>query len=130
VSSTPAAAHFQVYTEGPEQLLRWRLLSGNNRDMGRGARTYVDLEDVHLGIKETQSILMKLDRVLVRTPGNQWRWLLREGKEDVVVAGRVYDRRIRSEQACLAFVLAASDAVVRNSVAVRAEARGVSRIFR
>jgi hypothetical protein len=130
MTGTPASAHFQIYTEGPEQLLRWRLLSGNNRDMGRSASTYVDLEDVHLGIKQTQGALTRLDRVLVRTDQNQWRWILRDGAEDSVLAGRVYDRRIRSEQACAEFIRAAAEAVVRAAVAVRAEPRGVSRIFR
>jgi hypothetical protein len=127
---TSAQAHFQVYSDGPEQLLHWRLLSGNNRDMGRGVRTFVDLEDVQLGIKQTQEILTNLDRVLVRTAENHWRWVLRDGGDNVVVAGRFYDRRIRSEQACAEFVRAAADAVVRPAVAIRAQPRGVSRIFR
>ena len=44
--------HFQLYGPAPTAAIRWRLLSGNNRDMGRGVVAYRDAEACGAGIRE------------------------------------------------------------------------------
>jgi hypothetical protein len=50
---------FQLYALGRDGSVNWRLLGGNNRDLGRGVDPYPDAESCRLGIK---NLLARLDR--------------------------------------------------------------------
>ncbi|MDX6257953.1 MAG: hypothetical protein QOJ11_4287 [Frankiales bacterium] len=71
----------------------WRLLGGNNRELGRSAQVFGGLEACHLSALDVQQ------RVGFATPElrseaatGRWTWQLRLDGEPVAVAGRAYLR--------------------------------------
>lgn len=103
-STGGAAGHVQLFTRTSDAPVRWRLLSGNNRETGRGVDTYPDVESCKVGIKDLQSTVEDLDASVRRTSTNEWAWqLLREGRV-VAVSGRSFDRLIRCEQGLAHFL--------------------------
>jgi hypothetical protein len=71
----------------------WRLLGGNNRELGRSAQVFGGLEACHLSALAIQR------RVGAATPElrseaatGRWTWQLRLDGEPVAVAGRAYLR--------------------------------------
>jgi hypothetical protein len=71
----------------------WRLLGGNNRELGRSAKVFAALEACHLAALDLQL------RVTAATPElrseastGRWTWQLRLDSEPVAIAGRSYLR--------------------------------------
>jgi hypothetical protein len=85
--------------------VRWRLLSGNNRELGRGLAQFEDLESCRLGIKELQSLTAELEPSVQRSGSSTWTWLLSHGGQPVATAGHRYDRLIRCRQGLTHFVV-------------------------
>jgi hypothetical protein len=93
--------------------VRWRLLGGNNRDLGRSVHEYDDAELAFIGLKEVIRELDSLRTRIVPAHGNRWNWqLLLEG-EPAVVAAHPFDRRIRCQMAAARFVEVAAFAEMR-----------------
>jgi hypothetical protein len=112
-----SGAHFQIYGASPRSPLRWRLLSGNNRDIGRGADEFADLEQCRQAIDALRLGLTELD-VALRRVGHEWTWLLLQSDIPVVVAGHNYDRKIRCERALQQFVERAAAAPINTNIMV------------
>lgn len=113
-----SALHFQLYRQGLAGAVRWRVLSANNRDMGRGAKDFPDEEACIAGIA---SFLAHLDRLVVslsRTPENRWAFRLIGPDEVVATSGHAFDRRTRCERAAARFIELVPDAEIRRGVAV------------
>ena len=106
------AGFFQVVPVRGGQL-RWRLLSPNNRELGRGVEAYEDLEACILGIKQMLVELEELSLRYVLTPDNRWTWRLVGDGTAVAVSGVSFDRRLRCVDAAQRFTLVASSADVR-----------------
>jgi hypothetical protein len=108
--------HVQIYARGSLAPLRWRLVGGNNRDLGRGTTDFPDEESCLVGIKEVVKNLEHLVPGLVRATGNRWSWRLSLAAEVVVVSGHSFDRRRRCEDGWVRFVELMPTAEVREGV--------------
>jgi hypothetical protein len=81
----------------------WRLLSSNNRDLGRAARLYPDVETCLRTVRHLQGVVADAVAVTSRDGRAQWTWRLQVDAVDVAVSSRAYQRRVQSEYACAAF---------------------------
>jgi hypothetical protein len=109
-------AQFQIYSLGVTGCVRWRLLGRNNRDLGRGADEYSDVDAARAGITQTQRTLDTLERSVVRVNGSGWIWRLGLDGRTLVSSTHAFDRRIRCVCACQLFVELASDADIRDGL--------------
>jgi hypothetical protein len=103
---TLAAARFRILQhrpapddDAPAGTLSWRLLATNNRDLGRAPTGYPDAEACRVAIRELQATVEKAEPITVRSGPSSWGWRLMIGDRVVVVASRLYQRRIQAEQA-------------------------------
>jgi hypothetical protein len=117
-----SGAHFQIYGLSLSSPLRWRLLSGNNRDIGRGFAEFPTLASCHKAIERLRRDVYELEVVLKRT-GHEWTWQLLDTDTPVVIAGHNYDRKIRCERALQQFVERAVGAPVNTNVMLSAARR-------
>jgi hypothetical protein len=119
----PAGAHIQLFSRTDRSPVRWRLLSANNREAGRGVEAYVDVESCRVGIKELQSVIDDLDASVRRLGTNQWAWQLALGGEPVAVSSRGFDRMIRCEQGLAHFLEHARSAEIGTVLMVSSSRR-------
>jgi hypothetical protein len=105
-----SAAHFQLFAQDGKSAICWRLLSGNNRELGRGALSHADLESCLLAIKQLLESLDELCPDIRRKEGHLWQWSLLADDDVVVTSSHAYDRRIRCMQAMEHFRLQVKDA--------------------
>jgi hypothetical protein len=117
-----SGAHFQIYGASPRSPLRWRLLSGNNRDIGRSADEFPNVVACHRAIDAVRWGLNDLD-IALRRVGHEWTWLLLQADVPVVLAGHNYDRKIRCERALQQFVERAVLAPISANVIVSTSRR-------
>ena len=97
--------------------MRWRLLSGNNRDAGRSVPSFADIESCILGIKEVLARVDTLEPAIVPALGGRgWRWRLALDGVPVVAAPHAFDRRVRCSEACTRFVTLAPRALIRQEL--------------
>jgi len=101
-----AAARFRILRHRPSAgdpadvgALSWRLLATNNRDLARAPGGYPDAEACRSAIHELQGAVGRAEPVTVRSGPSSWGWRLMIGDRVVVVASRLYQRRIQAEQA-------------------------------
>jgi hypothetical protein len=107
--------HFQLFAVDDRSEIRWRLLSANNRELGRGCEAYPTVENCLLAIKHLVAQLDELVAQTRRREGNQWQWTLVAGSQPIVV-GHAYDRQVRSQEAATRFLRDARDARVGEHV--------------
>jgi hypothetical protein len=126
-SATPESAkntaHFQLFSRAVGDGVQWRLLGGNNRDLGRGALAYPDAESCLLAIKQLVHSLPDLIPAIRRTPPNLWVWQLRLDDLVVVASAHSYDRQIRAEHAGKRFLDCAGAASVSDTITMTAARR-------
>jgi uncharacterized protein YegP (UPF0339 family) len=103
---TVAAARFRILQHrsaagdtAEAGTLSWRLLATNNRDLGRAPEGYPDVEACRVAIRDLQATVGKAEPITVRSGPSSWGWRLMIGDRVVVVASRLYQRRIQAEQA-------------------------------
>ncbi|MBV9593888.1 MAG: hypothetical protein JO147_08875 [Actinobacteria bacterium] len=111
-------AHFQMYAADARSDVHWRLLSANNRDLGRGVVGYRDPESCLLSIKLIVISLDGLEMQVRRRESSEWRWTLGTDGEAIVVGAHGYDRQVRCHQAVRQFLDCASTASVSPAVVV------------
>lgn len=114
-------SQIQLYSATLTGPVRWRLLSGNNRELGRGAGEYDDPLACRLAVEELQVEVDDLEPA-VRRVHAAWTWHLE--REGVIVAssGRRFDRLIRCEQNLAQFRTRLAEAKFSSAVMV-SEAR-------
>jgi hypothetical protein len=121
-----AAARFELYARARRAadragssppLITWRLLSGNNRDLGRAATSFPDVASARAAVRELQRALATA-AVSVASPDGRarWTWRISLADGDVAVSSRQYQRRVQAEAACASFVSLAADAPVPDAV--------------
>lgn len=98
-TANTGAAHFQIFAFDGKTDIRWRLLSANNRELGRGYSLHETAEDCVIAIKTMIGVLEDLVVVTRRREGNLWQWALLADDVPVAVSGHNYDRQIRSQEA-------------------------------
>jgi hypothetical protein len=93
-----SAWHIQLFSTAVDAPVRWRLLSGNNRDMGRGLELFGDVAAAELAIKELQSNADELVAKVRRVEPSQWIFEICWGELTAAVAGHGFDRLVRCQQ--------------------------------
>jgi hypothetical protein len=121
-------AHFQLFAAQAQSAVRWRLLSGNNRDLGRSVESYPDAASCLVAIKELVVMLDVLQPQVRRRGPNQWQWALLIDTRAVVSGAHAYDRQVRCDQAVRQFLEHAATGHVGETLTVSGARRwtGVS----
>jgi hypothetical protein len=119
-----ASARFELYLSrrGIDALasaapaeVTWRLLSGNNRDLGRAATGFADAGSCLLTVRRLQRLIDRAVAAPVRAGRVAWTWRVRLDGEDVAVSSRTYQRRVQAESACAVFLTLAHIATVTDA---------------
>jgi hypothetical protein len=110
VTARAVGGHVQLFSQTANAPVRWRLLSANNREIGRGVDEYPDAESCRVGVKVLQSIVDELDGIVRRTSSHEWAWQLRQDGQPIALSGRGFDRLIRCEQGLAQFLRSLRDA--------------------
>jgi hypothetical protein len=95
--------HVQLFARTSSDPVRWRLLSGNNREIGRGAESFVDAETCRVAVKELQAAVDSLEPSIRRDLGHRWVWHLALDDRSVATSAHGFDRLIRCERAVAQF---------------------------
>lgn len=94
----PSSGHFQMFAGSGKAPVRWRLLSGNNRELGRSAYAFDDAEACRTELEKLLADLDVLEARLRLLAAHRWCWeLLRDGVV-VAVAGHPFERQVRCRQ--------------------------------
>ena len=128
VVTAPAGGHIQLFAADAGAPVRWRLLSGNNRDLGRGVAAHPDVESCVLAVKEMQARLTLLTPRVRRLTTGGWAWDLLDGTTPVASCGKRFDRSIRCEQGLDYFVTRLANATVRGPLMLSASRRWVKAV--
>jgi len=107
-----AGCRVQLFARTPVDDVRWRLLSSNNREIGRGVDTYPDAESCRLAVKELQAELDAADTVVRRADANVWMWQLTMDGRPVAASAHGYDRQIRCRRGSVQFRQELQDALI------------------
>lgn len=130
-----AAARFELYTPMRATVPRaratagapvtWRLLSGNNRDLGHAPSLFADAAACLAELDRLRLALLRVT-IAVSSPDGRARWIWRVSVDavDAAVASRVYQRRVQAEAACAVFLELAGGASVAGVVRVAGAGRG------
>ncbi|HEY3088481.1 MAG TPA: hypothetical protein VGJ59_10515 [Jatrophihabitantaceae bacterium] len=119
-----AVTYFQIFAASASAPLRWRVLSGNNRELGRSFETFPDTEACRQAIGDLRLALDLLLPQVRREGRDRWLWELRRADGAVlVVAAHPFDRQVRCRKAVDQFLLDARLAPVAESVLVTAARR-------
>lgn len=94
----------QLFAGAPDGPVRWRMLSGNNREVGRSAGGYPDETACRQALAAEQQTVGALVPRLRRTDPHRWRWELHRDGVPVALAGHSYDRQVRCELALAQFL--------------------------
>jgi len=114
-----------MYASTASGSVRWRLLGGNNRELGRGVLEYPDADACRADVLRILNDAPFLDAAIVRADRSRWAWRLRRDGVDVVTAGHAFHRRSQCEEALARFVRVAHLAPINTPVAVLAQRRRV-----
>lgn len=114
--------HVQLFATTSDGPVRWRLLSGNNRELGRGLGLFGDPEECRVAVKDLQCELGQLMSRIRPAPVNQWVWELRRAGVPVAASGHSFDRLVRCERGLAQFTERMADAPIAQSLMI-SEAR-------
>ena len=109
-------AHIQLFAADERSPIRWRLLSGNNRELGRGIDEHDDRESCSLNIKHLQACADDLEPAVQRMSASTWAWRLLLDGAEVAASCRRYDRLIRCRQGLAHFVDELGDCSISSTV--------------
>lgn len=93
-----SGCHLQLFADTPASLVRWRLLSGNNREIARSVESYSDEESCRVSLKELQASIDDLDSAVRQTEAHRWIWQLSDHEGVLVTSAHHYDRLIRCQR--------------------------------
>ncbi|MEO6701588.1 MAG: hypothetical protein ABI140_16220 [Jatrophihabitantaceae bacterium] len=116
-------AQFQLYQTATDAPVRWRLLSGNHRPIGRSAHAFDTIAECLDSLAELSRVLDQLDLLLTRVPGNLWIWRAGYQGTDLALSAHAYDRQIRAMHAQAQFQQRVATARINELVMVTATRR-------
>lgn len=96
--------HIQLFARDELSPVRWRLLGGNNRELGRGLEEFRDAALARREVQRLQAITATLEHSVHRSPTSTWSWVLTRAGVIVATSGFRYDRLIRCRQGLAQFV--------------------------
>jgi hypothetical protein len=95
----------------------WRLLGGNNRDLGRSAQVFSGPDECRAAVKEVRGRAGDLVAViLVEADSGMWTWRLELDGSVVAVAARPYYRQREGQYNLSQFLAALADAALSDAV--------------
>lgn len=109
-----AVARFQIYRSASRGNVTWRLLSANNRGIGKAAEPYPTDEECAKALVELRDLLAN-GRALLTRDAQLWSWRLELGGVDLAVSCRSYQRRLQAQYAVRSFVELAAGAPIAGS---------------
>jgi hypothetical protein len=119
-----ASARFELYlfrrgldalASTPPAEVTWRLLSGNNRDLGRATSGFPDVMSCLATVRRLQLLIDRAVATPVRAGRVAWTWRARLDGVEVAVSSRTYQRRVQAESACAVFLALAHTATVTDA---------------
>lgn len=102
----------QLFALTYQSPLRWRLLSGNNREVARSVAEYPDRESCLLGVKQARTECSTFVPVVRRNDQGRWTWELLDESGSVVHSPQGFVRQIRCEQSLEHFLTTVSVAEI------------------
>ena len=94
----------------------WRLLGGNNRELGRSAKVFMALEVCHLAALDLQKrVTSATPELRAEASTGRWTWSLRLDAEPVAIAGRSYLRLRECQYNLAQFIAFAPEAGVAHT---------------
>jgi hypothetical protein len=90
-----AGCHVQLFASTPTSAIRWRLLSGNNREIARGVESFADAESCRVAVKDLQENIAALESMVRQTEAHRWMWQLSDRHGVVASSAHGFDRLIR-----------------------------------
>ena len=103
----------------------WRLLGGNNRELGRSATVFPGLEACHLSALDVQQrVSVAVPELRSETGTGRWTWALRLDGEQVAIAGRAYLRLRECQYNLAQFIAFAPAAGVAHAMVGRRAVTG------
>jgi hypothetical protein len=98
----------------------WRLLGGNNHELGRSIPAYDSLEDAMLAVAHLREHLDEATTALAPSAvTSRWGWRLTVGGIDLAASGRWYQREREARYNLEQFTISAPLAQVANSLGSR-----------
>ena len=82
----------------------WRLMSANNRSIGRAVRDFPDVDTCMSSVRELRRQLGSATCLTVRDGPRHWMWRVRVGNADHAVSSRRYERRVQAKNSCESFL--------------------------
>ena len=119
--------HFQIYTPSAGGAVLWRLLSANNRDLGRSVEQFADLVTCQAAIVRFVALLDELVVVIRPDTDNRWVWRVSDETGLIAVSGHRFDRQVRCGQGWIQFQEAARRARIGTSLVALGARRGEPR---
>ncbi|MEV6304399.1 hypothetical protein AB0M02_33680 [Actinoplanes sp. NPDC051861] len=93
------AARFGFLRSRTGDTVSWRLLTTNNRDLGRAPGEFPDRDTCRTAASWVREHAAELRVTLTRTGSAGWRWRMSAGDLVVAVSSRDYQRRIQAKHA-------------------------------
>lgn len=113
---------------GSDQCVAWRLVAGNNHDLGRSPVPLADAAAARLAVDRLRDALPRATsgHAPDSRPG-RWGWQLKHESEVLAVSSRWYERQRESRYSLQQFLAAVPVAAVTENVAVRPRSRELRR---
>ena len=108
----------QLFAATPSAPVQWRLLSGNNRECGRGVESYATVDQCVAVVSGLQRVTGRMERRNRRADAHRWVWELLLDGRPVAASANSLDRLVRCEQAATQFLAQFTGAVLRPSLVV------------
>jgi len=104
-----ASGRFEVYQSRGGHVA-WRLLSNNNRDVGRSPDVFATKPECMAAIALLRVHAAEATRIVYRADRGMWSWRLRYDVTDLAMSARLYQRHLQAVAACALFVGLVADA--------------------
>ena len=105
-----ASARYQFFTRFP-RVVEWRLISSNNRELGRCTEPYSDLVSCTAAVERLRDRIDSADELVLQDPSGGWRWRLSFQDQAVAMSCRAYTRRVECTATLLQFRRIAGEAL-------------------
>jgi hypothetical protein len=119
-----SAARFEIYLVRHQMAdsfesaggATWRLLSNNNRDLGRAVSIFEGVDGCLVAVEYLRRNAGRATPVSLRAGRADWTWRVQVDQVPVAVSSRRYQRRVQAEYACGVFLGLVEGASVMNAV--------------
>ncbi|HEV7205466.1 MAG TPA: hypothetical protein VGN18_12715 [Jatrophihabitans sp.] len=98
------AFQIQLFTQSANAAVGWRMLSGNNREAGRGVDRFADESRCRSAVAMLQADTMSLYPRVRRSTSRLWTWEIQVDGRLIATAPHAFDRMIRCEQSAAQFL--------------------------